>query len=695
MPYSPYLIGNERAGYDLHLDPWLLPPDAYPQLENFYLYQGRLYNRNGYALFGKMVHKATAESLGTGNAVLKTFSGTLTNKPVRPGDLSITDTAETFTDPTGSGVLTGSVGGTGTIVYATGVYSVTFHAAPGSDIAITATYNWYPGLPVMGIFNYTTSAGSQQLCAFNTRRMNIWNDTLSIWEDVSGADIWTGDNTNFFWMENWQNQGFICNGKDQLYIYNGSTLTAMVIDTVNSQVFIGGVSLGTGTGSQKTFGGTLANPLVVAGTFTCTDGVETFIDNGNGTLSGNLGGSGTLAYSTGIFSVTFHTAPILSAVISANFYYNTTSGANHVAGCVFIAQWKNRLILFKPTEDGSDKNQRIRWCAIGDPTTWAWNNYLDADGSSVLAAGAWISDTIIGFFDRGVSKLMYLGETQLPFFWQVIAANEGALAAMSPLELEDEAMFLSVTRIAGTDGYQVYYLDQKIPTLITSMNQSLIKFAYSGYYEPFEQAWLSYPSLAATAGNDKVAIFNTDDNSWAIFDIPLTCYGYYERGGNLIWSECTFPWSSTTIKWNDRNLQGGYPILLGGDQNGNVWQVDSGSTDGNNATSATATALTAQLNPFVKQGLQARLGWLDMLVDSNPNVTLTVNLYSDGSLTPYSSFQVPLSDGRGLPKSWIRLPSGVAGNFHQIGFINDSGIAGGVVLHALVPYFAEGGPITY
>ncbi len=67
------------------------------------------------------------------------YSGTLGLFPITPGDLSITDGVETLQD-NGSGVLVGDDGGSGTINYTTGAYSVTFNAVVAGGTAIEATY---------------------------------------------------------------------------------------------------------------------------------------------------------------------------------------------------------------------------------------------------------------------------------------------------------------------------------------------------------------------------------------------------------------------------------------------------------------------------------------------------------------------------------------------------------------------------
>lgn len=91
-----------------------------------------------------------------------------------------------------------------------------------------------------------------------------------------------------------------------------------------------GEAYGTGDGATKTFAHTLS---VVSGVKTAmypsvTDTVETFVDDRNGLMVGNLGGQGTINYATGAVSVTFATAPSISQAITCSYYTEdaTSSG---------------------------------------------------------------------------------------------------------------------------------------------------------------------------------------------------------------------------------------------------------------------------------------------------------------------------------------------------------------------------------
>ena len=96
-----------------------------------------------------------SEALDTGDGSA-TYSGTLANTLIVARTFIVTHSSETFTDVASTGVLTGSAGGTGTINYTTGAWSVTFDSAPGSG-AITGDYSYEdPVTNGIADFRYTT-----------------------------------------------------------------------------------------------------------------------------------------------------------------------------------------------------------------------------------------------------------------------------------------------------------------------------------------------------------------------------------------------------------------------------------------------------------------------------------------------------------------------------------------------------------
>jgi len=104
----------------------------------------------------------TDEDIGNADDSTKTFIGTLSFKAGEAKEtcfnIVITDTSEseTFTDNY-DGTLTGDAGGTGTINYTTGAFSVTFNTAPSAPDDILATYQTEDSTDT-GIADFTYSA---------------------------------------------------------------------------------------------------------------------------------------------------------------------------------------------------------------------------------------------------------------------------------------------------------------------------------------------------------------------------------------------------------------------------------------------------------------------------------------------------------------------------------------------------------
>jgi hypothetical protein len=87
-----------------------------------------------------------------------------------------------------------------------------------------------------------------------------------------------------------------------------------------------------GDGTTKTFSGTVTDKFIKPGTFTVTPPVlvpsDAMVDSGLGTLSSVAGGTGTINYITGEYSVTFKTAPAVGVnnIAIAYTVYPTTLG---------------------------------------------------------------------------------------------------------------------------------------------------------------------------------------------------------------------------------------------------------------------------------------------------------------------------------------------------------------------------------
>ncbi len=88
----------------------------------------------------------TDEYFSTGDGGTRSHTNTLSNFPIKPGTLTVTDGVEAFTDE-GDGELDGSSGGTGTVDYVTGEVHAKFKTAPLEDVMITCSYDHFEEAP--------------------------------------------------------------------------------------------------------------------------------------------------------------------------------------------------------------------------------------------------------------------------------------------------------------------------------------------------------------------------------------------------------------------------------------------------------------------------------------------------------------------------------------------------------------------
>jgi len=170
----------------------------------------------------------------------------------------------------------------------------------GTNIFPVAAANDYASFA-----NYASLAGNQCfVCSPNAGPFKIMVANPGDYTDL------TDSSKNFQgYMKIKQNRMILWGRlKDKTGIY-GSYIDAAAYTTVSAE------ARHNGDGSTKTFTGMLGfkggGSVRTCFAVSFTDGIETFTDDYNGNLTGSLGGTGTINYTTGAYSITFNTAPIV------------------------------------------------------------------------------------------------------------------------------------------------------------------------------------------------------------------------------------------------------------------------------------------------------------------------------------------------------------------------------------------------
>ncbi len=158
---------------------FVIDNDSFPFLFNSYQWRGRVKRKRGTSLLTRLTRffdstktsyssnsTQTLDGTGSGN-LLTGFISLETSASLVIGSISILDITggQTYTDPSMNGTLTGSSGGTGTINYASGAFTIT----GGAGHVVSANFSYYPGLPVLGLEDFiSTSAQFPGTIDFDT-----------------------------------------------------------------------------------------------------------------------------------------------------------------------------------------------------------------------------------------------------------------------------------------------------------------------------------------------------------------------------------------------------------------------------------------------------------------------------------------------------------------------------------------------
>lgn len=246
-------LRNDREAFNID-------NDSFPILVNAYQWRGKIKRKRGTEFLNRFMRhfSSTNNSYTNYHGANPTFSITLSggagnlltgpytnidappvsvtlqaNGNIVPGSVTIVDSTgpQTYTDLNEDGTLQGSLGGSGTINYATGAFTI----SGGGAHLVTAIFNYYPTLPVLGLEDLQLdSSDFPGNLGFDTvYSYNILNNSpydiydVSFYKNPPNATIngiaytaktsvtptsWNGQNYQQFWSTNYQGAFWVTNG---------------------------------------------------------------------------------------------------------------------------------------------------------------------------------------------------------------------------------------------------------------------------------------------------------------------------------------------------------------------------------------------------------------------------------------------------------------------------------------------------
>lgn len=259
---------------------------AFPVLINAYQWRGRIKRKRGTSFLARLTrffNSASTAYIPTANATFalvagagNLFTGFLLapNGNIVPGTVTITDTTtgDVYTDPGLQGILVGIPAGTGTINYATGDITIT----GGATDLISASFLYYPGLPVMGLedfkvlgntfpgnisFDTVYSYSISTSFPYPVHDVSFYkNDStnallpLYVPKTIWTPTTWNGQDYQQFWTVNYQGAFWATNGIPVPFVatniamqfapaatitYVSNTATSITLTITNSPLVVG------------------------------------------------------------------------------------------------------------------------------------------------------------------------------------------------------------------------------------------------------------------------------------------------------------------------------------------------------------------------------------------------------------------------------------------------------------------------
>lgn len=562
MAIDRFLIGytDNNSGLETDVQPWLLADNAFDNLENAYVWRGRLRRRMGSILIGQSQTSSRLRyRLGTvdGTGIL---SGTV------PG--TVFGVGQMFS--VNEDLFTVILLGTPTGLLATNpAKAMTYNTTTGAYILSSATPGdvlyFYPATPVMGLpLYYVPATNSRLSIGFDTQFSYFFDALNNHWVGITGSNsVWTGSDSDFFWSVNYQgatsNLNYLWTTNfvpaDGIRYFDGTAWNKPVIN------YAIGTAITTTDGSGNKAGIVPGASGFIGQVFNI--GLTSFtVISASGALAVSAGGTGT-----GTFDIATGAYTFTGALTDTSIYF---TGNNQLLTARILINYRNRLVLLNTVEvvEGVTRKfvNRVRWSAQFNPlypNSFMFNlpgngGVRDAPVEEAIVTAQFIKDRLIVEFEDSTYELAYTGNEVAPFVFNKLNTELGAASTFSEIPFDKQILGIDNTGIHSCNGSNVARIDQKIPQLSFAINNTENGrervYGIRDYFT--EIAYWTYPNQNRNSTfyfPNRMLLYNYINDTWAINEDSITCFGYFlvtdiTPGGT--WGNTTTPWNNLTILWN-------------------------------------------------------------------------------------------------------------------------------------------------
>ena len=329
---------------------------------------------------------------------------------------------------------------------------------------------------------------------------------------------------------------------------------------------------------------------------------------------------------------------------------NLGDGFNEILTTLDVKVFDNRLLFVRPTttiDDGNPEPQTIRYSAQFNPTNFVADipgsgGFVVFSGSDWINSAKFLKDFLIVMLQNSTYSMRTTGNAFAPFLAYKINSTKNISAPYGSIEFDDVIKAMGTKGLIYCDGNDVDRYDFKIFDQFENISSQNFIQCFGQRFDILNQAWMLYPDISTQATlSNKVLLHNYVEDSWAVFNMPLSCLGIGFGVKDFTWADFapgglanpdgTLVWGNADFPWNNSLVQSESLRLLGGDYNGRILQLNDGPTD--NGIPIIMNAITKKYNPFAKDGALGQFGYIDVYYTVNPLVELTFSFFIDNSST--------------------------------------------------------------
>jgi hypothetical protein len=175
------------------------------------------------------------------------------------------------------------------------------------------------------------------------------------------------------------------------------------------------------------------------------------------------------------------------------------------------------FIVVGNTFDSFDGNvpNRVRWSAIGDPTSWTVSASTQADYQELNSAKGWVQGVFGGeygvvFQERAISRMTYVGSPAI-FQFDEVENGRGLIAPGGAVQVGNFIAYL------GIDGFYIFDGTQSVSIGENKVNKTFFNDLDSGYMDRISSTvdldkqviYWAYPGSSNTGGRaNKILAYN-------------------------------------------------------------------------------------------------------------------------------------------------------------------------------------------